>query len=88
MKSLYTPTDYYMIRVPLVHQALKNENSEDTDQLLHDLCNDSLFREQILVSSRTLYDTMNIFLQTPDKLKGKKAELPASYFEVCNKKSN
>ncbi|MBU8572317.1 lantibiotic dehydratase [Bacillus subtilis] len=72
MKSLYTPTDYYMIRVPLVHQALKNVNSQDTDQLLHDLCNDSLFREQILVSSRTLYDTMNIFLQTPDKLKGKK----------------
>ena len=72
MKSLYTPTDYYMIRVPLVHQDLKNENSQDIDQLLHDLCNDSLFREQILVSSRTLYETIHTFLQAPDKLKGKK----------------
>lgn len=80
MKSLYTPTDYYMIRVPLVHQALKNENSQDTDQLLRGLCNDSLFREQILVSSRTLYDTMNIFLQTPDKLKGKKSGTSSKLF--------
>ncbi|MHC5562284.1 lantibiotic dehydratase [Bacillus spizizenii] len=72
MKSLYTPTDHYMIRVPLVHHDLKNGNSQDIDQLLHDLCNDSLFREQILVSSKTLYETINTFLQAPDKLKGKK----------------
>ncbi|MGF7534232.1 lantibiotic dehydratase [Bacillus mexicanus] len=72
MKSLYTPIDHYMIRIPLVHQDLKNENSHDIDQFLHDLCNDSLFREQILVSSRTLYETMNTFLQSPNKLKGKK----------------
>ncbi|MCY8545956.1 lantibiotic dehydratase [Bacillus vallismortis] len=72
MKSLYTPIDHYMIRIPLVHQDLKNENSHDIDQLLYDLCNDSLFREQILVSSRTLYETIHTFLQSPNKLKGKK----------------
>ncbi|KXZ20123.1 lantibiotic dehydratase [Bacillus nakamurai] len=72
MKSLYTPANNYMVRVPLVHHALKNKNSQDTDQLLHDLGGDSLFREQILVSSKTLYETMNTFIQTPDKLKGKK----------------
>ncbi|KUP41058.1 Subtilin biosynthesis protein SpaB [Bacillus velezensis] len=72
MKSLYTLENNYMIRVPLVHHVLKNENFQDTDQLLHDFGSDSLFREQILVSSKTLYDTMNTFIQSPDKLKGKK----------------
>lgn len=74
MKQLYDHTGKYMIRIPIgkkmekiVHTRLTKTNS-----FLTELCCEPLFREQILVSSKTLYDTMDTFITSPEKLTGKK----------------
>ncbi|MBE0344102.1 Subtilin biosynthesis protein SpaB, partial [Paenibacillus sp. 28ISP30-2] len=47
-------------------------DNEDQDYLLTQLCKDPIFKNQVLVSSKTLYDTMELFLNKPEKLIGKK----------------
>lgn len=72
MKQLYKCADKYMIRIPLKEHTLDKLNIKNYNEFLINICKDTLFREQVLVSSKTLYDTMNVFLKGPDKLQGKK----------------
>lgn len=72
MKHLYQAADKYMIRIPIKERALDKLNIKKSDEFLTNMCKSPVFREQVLVSSKTLYDTMKIFLEEPDKLKGKK----------------
>ncbi|MFK4343969.1 MULTISPECIES: lantibiotic dehydratase [unclassified Paenibacillus] len=72
MKALYDQTDQFMVRLPLQNNSLAFLNNEDQDRLLKQLCEDPAFREQVLVSSKTLYGTMKYFLNKPEKLTGKK----------------
>ncbi|WP_322923692.1 lantibiotic dehydratase [Paenibacillus campi] len=74
MKSLFQPVGQYMVRLPLspVADPTAPHPMQGTDEQLAQWCRDPLFREQILIASRTLYDTMNVYLNDPDKLTGKK----------------
>ncbi|WP_238353917.1 lantibiotic dehydratase [Paenibacillus sp. 23TSA30-6] len=64
--------DKFMVRIPLKDNRLDFLDNEDQDYLLTQLCKDPIFKNQVLVSSKTLYDTMELFLNKPEKLIGKK----------------
>ncbi|MFD1887073.1 lantibiotic dehydratase [Paenibacillus wenxiniae] len=73
MKPLFQPVGQYMVRLPL--SPVSDETAvpmQETDEQLAQWCRDPLFREQVLIASRTLYDTMNTYRNDPDKLTGKK----------------
>ncbi|MFD1992768.1 lantibiotic dehydratase [Paenibacillus nicotianae] len=72
MDNLYHHINKYMIRIPLSPNSIAELQPDEQEQWLKNLCKNTLFREQILVSSKTLYDTMGIYLHSPDKLSTKK----------------
>ncbi len=74
MKPLFQPVGQYMVRLPLspVSDETAPMNMEEVEEQLEQWCLDPLFREQVLIASRTLYDTMNVYLHQPEKLSGKK----------------
>lgn len=72
MDSLYHHINKYMIRIPLSPNSIAELQPDEQEQWLKNLCQNTLFREQILISSKTLYDTMNSYLLSPDKLSTKK----------------
>ncbi len=72
MKSLYECSDKYMIRTPLKAGNLTELQVKDYDEFLISICKDGVFREQILIASKPLYDTMHLFLRDPGKLSAKK----------------
>lgn len=61
-----------MIRIPLSPNSIAELQPDEQERWLKNLCQNTLFREQILISSKTLYDTMNSYLLSPDKLSTKK----------------
>ncbi|WP_411348732.1 lantibiotic dehydratase [Paenibacillus sp. WLX2291] len=74
MKPLFQPVGQYMVRLPLssVSNETDSMNRSGAEEQLQQWCGDPLFREQILIASRTLYDTMNVYINHPEKLSGKK----------------
>ncbi len=72
MDNLYHHINKYMIRIPLSPNSSKELQPDEQEIWLKDLCQNPLFREQILISSKTLYDTIHIYLNSPEKLSAKK----------------
>ncbi|WPC43329.1 lantibiotic dehydratase [Clostridium sp. JS66] len=74
-KKNYTDLGKFMIRVPmLAYEIYKNFYYENKDKSLNndsllEICNNNIFKEAVLVSSKDLYDRINRFIKDKDESK-------------------
>ncbi|MSS62727.1 lantibiotic dehydratase [Velocimicrobium porci] len=69
MKKLFNHVNNYMVRMP---KEPFEGNIEYTEESMKRACTNPVFREQILVASKSLYDMMNVYLKDSSKLSEKK----------------